>query len=74
MTGLVVTADSDAPRTLPATETPALDAAAKPPRIASIDAARGFIMLTMIFVNDFAGISDEIAPWWMKHYSDCGPG
>ena len=39
----------------------------------SIDAARGFVMLAMIFVNDLAGVSDKIVPWWMKHYSDMQP-
>ncbi len=58
---------------MPTTGTLRAVASAKPPRVASIDAARGFIMLTMIFVNDFAGVSDEIAPWWMKHYSDMHP-
>jgi len=46
---------------------------ARPPRITSIDAARGFVMLAMIFVNDIAGVSDKIVPWWMKHYSDMQP-
>jgi predicted acyltransferase len=36
-----------------------------PPRIISIDALRGFVMFTMIFVNDLAG---DHAPPWMKHY------
>ena len=30
-------------------------------------------MLVMIFVNDIAGVSDKIVPWWMKHYSDMDP-
>jgi heparan-alpha-glucosaminide N-acetyltransferase len=45
----------------------------KPARITSIDAARGFIMLTMIFVNDFSGVPDSIAPWWMKHIDERVP-
>jgi predicted acyltransferase len=35
------------------------------PRITSIDALRGLVMFTMIFVNDLAG---DHAPPWMKHY------
>jgi predicted acyltransferase len=38
------------------------------PRIVSIDALRGLIMFTMIFVNDLAGVSDKIVPPWLKHY------
>jgi len=34
-------------------------------RIASVDIFRAFTMLTMLFVNDFAGMSD--IPHWMKH-------
>ncbi len=34
-------------------------------RILSIDVLRGFTILTMIFVNELAGISD--VPIWMKH-------
>jgi heparan-alpha-glucosaminide N-acetyltransferase len=54
-------------------ESAASDLASRPPRIVSIDAARGLVMLTMIFVNDLAGVSDRIVPWWMKHYSDMRP-
>jgi heparan-alpha-glucosaminide N-acetyltransferase len=39
-----------------------------PARITSIDALRGLVMLTMIFVNDIAAA--EHVPWWLKHYSD----
>jgi len=46
-----------------ATRTPGTSA-----RIASIDALRGLVMFTMIFVNDLAGVSDRIVPPWMKHY------
>ena len=35
------------------------------PRIASIDALRGFVMFTMIYVND---LDENIAPPWMKHF------
>lgn len=44
-------------------------AASRPPRIISIDAARGLVMFTMIFVNDLAG-SGKIVPDWMVHFSD----
>ncbi len=38
-------------------------------RVISIDALRGFVMFTMIFVNDLAG-AGKIAPDWMVHFSD----
>src|SRR5437868_10104209 len=38
------------------------------PRCLSIDALRGFVMFTMIFVNDLAGVSKEIVPAWMRHF------
>ena len=41
-----------------------------PPRITSIDALRGLVMFTMIFVNDLAGAPEEIVPNWMVHFSD----
>jgi heparan-alpha-glucosaminide N-acetyltransferase len=37
-------------------------------RIISIDALRGLVMFTMIYVNDISGAKH--VPWWMKHYSD----
>ena len=37
-------------------------------RIDSIDALRGLVMFTMIFVNDIAGVSNDVVPPWMKHY------
>ena len=40
------------------------------PRITSIDALRGLVMFTMIFVNDLAGAPEEIVPNWMVHFSD----
>jgi predicted acyltransferase len=46
-----------------------LPSPARPQRIASIDALRGFVMFTMIFVNDLAG-AGKIAPDWMVHFSD----
>ena len=39
-------------------------------RITSIDALRGFVMFTMIFVNDLAGAPEKIVPDWMVHFSD----
>src|SRR5690349_2008170 len=42
----------------------------RPQRIASIDALRGFVMFTMIFVNDLAGAPKRLVPDWMVHYSD----
>jgi heparan-alpha-glucosaminide N-acetyltransferase len=39
-----------------------------PPRIKSIDIFRGLTILTMIFVNDLAGVSN--IPSWMKHAAD----
>src|SRR5271166_1566777 len=43
--------------------------AAKPGRIISIDALRGFVMFMMIFVNDLSG-AGKIVPDWMVHFSD----
>src|SRR3954469_5337995 len=40
------------------------------PRITSIDALRGFVMFTMIFVNDLAGAPRKLVPDWMVHFSD----
>src|ERR1700744_911366 len=40
------------------------------PRITSIDALRGFVMFTMIFVNDLAGAPKRLVPDWMVHFSD----
>src|SRR5258706_3921187 len=37
-------------------------------RVISIDALRGLVMFTMIFVNDIAGA--EHIPAWLKHYND----
>jgi heparan-alpha-glucosaminide N-acetyltransferase len=39
-----------------------------PARVLSIDAARGLVMFSMIFVNDIAGVSHEVVPDWMRHY------
>jgi heparan-alpha-glucosaminide N-acetyltransferase len=38
------------------------------PRVVSIDALRGLVMFTMIFVNDLAGASPKIVPAWMRHF------
>jgi len=37
-------------------------------RIVSIDAVRGLVMFTMIFVNDIAGVSHQVVPEWMRHF------
>jgi heparan-alpha-glucosaminide N-acetyltransferase len=37
-------------------------------RITSIDALRGLVMFTMIFVNDIAGAPDSVVPPWLKHF------
>ena len=38
-------------------------------RIVSIDALRGLVMFTMIYVNDIAG-AGKVVPDWMVHFSD----
>src|SRR6478736_1514328 len=45
--------------------------ATRPPinaRLTSIDALRGLVVFTMIFVNDLAGVPNSIVPAWMKHF------
>src|SRR5262245_52206848 len=44
------------------------------PRVGSIDAFRALVMLTMIFVNDIAGVPKSIVPWWMRHFEPRGNG
>jgi heparan-alpha-glucosaminide N-acetyltransferase len=39
-------------------------------RVTSVDALRGFVMFTMIFVNDLAGAPKSLVPDWMVHFSD----
>jgi predicted acyltransferase len=39
------------------------------PRIVSVDALRGLIVFTMIFVNDLAGAPHEVVPAWMRHFA-----
>ncbi len=55
-----------------------VSASAAPPtgprRIVSLDAVRGLVMFTMIFVNDLAGAPHEIVPWWMRHFKGDGNG
>jgi predicted acyltransferase len=46
--------------------------AAARPRVISIDALRGLVIFTMIYVNDIAGAKH--VPWWMKHFSDSFKG
>lgn len=41
-------------------------------RVASIDIFRGLTILTMIFVNDVAGVRN--IPWWMEHFPPEGDG
>lgn len=41
-------------------------------RVASIDVFRGLTILTMIFVNDVAGVRG--IPWWMEHFPPEGDG
>jgi heparan-alpha-glucosaminide N-acetyltransferase len=47
---------------------------ARKTRITSIDALRGFIMFSMIFVNDIGEVSHQIVPWWMRHFQADGNG
>jgi heparan-alpha-glucosaminide N-acetyltransferase len=44
-------------------------AASRAERILSIDALRGLVMFTMIYVNDIAGAGEKV-PDWMVHFSD----
>ena len=44
------------------------DAVRRAPRLVSIDALRGLVMFTMIFVNDLAGVSPRIVPPWLRHF------
>ena len=44
------------------------EAEQSPARVISIDAARGLVMFTMIFVNDIAGVSHKVVPAWMRHF------
>jgi heparan-alpha-glucosaminide N-acetyltransferase len=39
-----------------------------PGRITSIDALRGLVIFTMIYVNDIAGVDSRMVPAWMRHY------
>jgi heparan-alpha-glucosaminide N-acetyltransferase len=44
------------------------DSEQHPARVTSIDAARGLVMFTMIFVNDIAGVSHKVVPDWLRHF------
>jgi len=44
------------------------DAKQRPARVTSMDAARGLVMFTMIFVNDIAGVSHKVVPDWLRHF------
>ena len=64
---------SPEPLTTPASATAEIPTPPSPPRaprITSIDALRGFVMFTMIFVNDLAGAPKRLVPDWMVHFSD----
>ncbi len=37
-------------------------------RITSLDALRGLVIFTMIYVNDIAGVGSRMVPAWMRHY------
>jgi heparan-alpha-glucosaminide N-acetyltransferase len=37
-------------------------------RITSIDAVRGLVTFTMIYVNDIAGADSRMVPAWMRHF------
>lgn len=39
-------------------------------RFPSVDALRGVVVFTMIYVNDVAGVKG--VPWWMKHHDETG--
>jgi predicted acyltransferase len=50
------------------TATPSAAPESRRSRITSIDALRGLIVFSMIFVNDLAGASRDIVPAWMRHF------
>jgi heparan-alpha-glucosaminide N-acetyltransferase len=58
----------------PVAPAPATPISLKAERVKSIDALRGLVMFSMIFVNDLAGVSREIVPWWMRHFKANGNG
>jgi len=66
MAGMVTAGTTNSPGVASAPEV------ARAPRIHSIDAVRGLVMFTMIFVNDLAG-NGQVVPDWMSHFSDRHP-
>jgi predicted acyltransferase len=56
-----------APQDTRASHPPERAALPSPSRVASIDALRGFVMFTMIVVNDLAG-AGKIVPPWLGHF------
>ena len=66
MAGMVTAGTTNSPGVASAPEV------ARAPRIHSIDAVRGLVMFTMIFVNDLAG-NGQMVPDWMSHFSDRHP-
>ncbi len=38
------------------------------PRALSVDALRGFVLFTMLFVDDLGRASKHVVPAWMRHY------
>jgi heparan-alpha-glucosaminide N-acetyltransferase len=54
------------PMTQAATQPIAPDPQTASNRFISVDALRGVVMFTMLYVNDVAGVKG--IPWWMKHF------
>ena len=56
------------PAQIPHSTAPATGGFISSSRTVSIDALRGLIVFTMIFVNDLAGVSSTIVPAWLRHF------